>query len=106
MDFSRGRMSKVLPILLALKGMRRVGDQAALVDEMARPSVDTFVYALQKKVALACSQDIIQKSPETSFRDEASEYVCAFLEESGWTITPEFRDAVQQLFDSSRSPAQ
>lgn len=98
-EFSHGRLPKVLPVLLALKEMRKVAGQADLVDEMARPSVDTFVYALQKKVALAVSQDIIRI-------DEASVHVCSFLEQSGWSITPEFRDAVSQVFtNSSRLPA-
>jgi hypothetical protein len=86
-EFSHRRLEKVLPVLLALKEMRKLDCQEDLIDEMAKPSVDAFVYALQKKCALAVAQEIAQ-------REQASEYVCAFLEETGWSLTEEFRDAV------------
>jgi hypothetical protein len=93
-EFTDRRLPKVLPVLLSLKGMRKHG-QEDVIDEMVKPSVDAFVYALQKKVALAAAQGLVQQ-------EGSGEYVCSFLEESGWTITPEFRDAVTQVFDLQR----
>lgn len=98
-EFSQGRFAKVLPILLALKGMRKLESQAHLIDEMASPSVDAFAYALQKKVALAIAQELIKI-------EEASEFVCSCLEESGWTVTQEFRDAISELFQLNRAGGQ
>jgi hypothetical protein len=94
-EFSHRRLDKVLPVHLALKQMRRLDCQGDLIDEISRPSVDAFVYALQKKGTQAAAQGLVPW-------EQAGDFVCAYLEETGWTLTPEFRDAVGVVFGSKR----
>lgn len=81
----------MVPILEALKSMRKVDGQEDLIDEMTRPSVDAFVYAIQKKAARAVAQDGLDTA-------QAPDFICSYLEHLGCIVTAQFRDALRELF--------
>jgi hypothetical protein len=85
------RMPKVVEVMMALREMRRQAGQSTIVNRMAKPSVDAFVYSLQRAVIMAVARKEI--SPR-----EACDYVSLQLIAAGWKLCPEMHQALSDLF--------